>query len=73
MGMVHVRISDLGGSRVLDKKRQIIETGPIPPTPQGSSGLKGTGVRRVGRGKPHTTDRHLTHRRKINSNLTSDG
>lgn len=54
MGMVHVRISDLGGSRVLDKKRQIIETGPISPTPQGSSGLKGTGVHRVGRGKtPH--------------------
>lgn len=44
MGMVPVGISDLGGSRVLDKKRQIIETGPIPPIPQGSRGLKGTGV-----------------------------
>lgn len=54
MGMVPVRISDLEGSRVLDKKRQIIETGSIPPTPQGSSGLKGTGVPGVGRGKtPH--------------------
>lgn len=52
MGMVPVGISDLGGSRVLDKKRQIIEAGPIP-IPQGSRGLKGTGVPGVAGEIPH--------------------